>query len=1057
MNHQSMFRLMIVAALVMILSVSAATAHAPAPGNAPQVVAEPVAGQVIFQLTADGFASAEFSASLGSVGRTGLASVDERLVGLGATDVSPALDPRRYRPAWSDAGLDRIFIATYDSNSAPKQAADLLAASSAVEFAEPNGYWSVQFTPNDDLYSSQWAHNNTGQAISYYGNPVGTADCDTDTDQAWDIQTGDPNLVVAIIDTGCDLGHPEYSSRLVTGYDFVNNDGDASDDHGHGTSCAGITLATGHNSQGIAGVAWNVKLMPVKVLSAAGFGTWDMIANGIVYAADNGARILSMSLGGSYSSLVLDAVDYAYAQGCAIFASTGNSNASSIGYPAGYANAIAVGAMSPCCERKNPSSCDEEYWWGSNYGTGMDFVTPGVRIHTTDIRGSAGFGSGDYISDFNGTSSACPHAAGIGALVWSRQPSMSNAQVWTILRDTCDDIGSAGYDLETGYGRLNAYSAVMAPVPPVLEAQFLGAPLSGPLPLTVDFTDLSGGTVNSWSWNFGDGGTSTVQNPSHEYTTAGTYTVSLTVTGPGGSDTETKTDYVTASGVDGYWTVITYDDFEAGFGNYTDGGFDCYLYTEGDAAHQGDNAAEIRDGIGEGSSFYHTDGHNVSGYDELEVEFWFYAESMEAFEDGFWVQYFDGLNWHTVATYMSGTDFNNEVFYNEVVTIPDSYSYPGNAKLRFMCNADSNRDLIFIDEVEFRGFTEIYVPPPPVAAFTGSPTVGYYPLAVHFTDQSMLGPTEWYWDFGDGYTSTSRHPNHTYTAAGTYTVLLLVANGAGEDVETKVNYITVTAPPAGTWFTITYDDFESGWGNYSDGGMDCSLYMDGVYAHEGDAAADIRDGNGVHSSFTHTLPQNVSAYSELKVEFWFRAERLDNSDEGFWVQYYDGSTWHVVATLALHTDFENGVFYNKVVTIPDSYTYPTNARLRFQCNANANRDNVYIDEIEFRGLALVGGPDAPGGPPRDDPMPDVRLSFSTGQPSLVRSAQMVHFNLAAASEVDVSVYDLSGRRVAVLARGHFDAGAHSVAWHASEAASGAYFYRITAGDLVEKKRFILLK
>lgn len=143
-----------------------------------------------------------------------------------------------------------------------------------------------------------------------------------------------------------------------------------------------------------------------------------------------------------------------------MFAATGNGNASSLDYPAAYSNVISVGALSPCNERKSPTSCDAENWWGSNYGTGIDFMAPGVRIHTTDIRGTGGFGSGDYISDFNGTSSATPHAAGIGALVWSQNPALTRTTLLSVLQTNCDDLGTAGYDTQTGYGRLNAFRAV---------------------------------------------------------------------------------------------------------------------------------------------------------------------------------------------------------------------------------------------------------------------------------------------------------------------------------------------------------------------------------------------------------------------------------------------------------------------------------------------------------------------------------------------------------------------------------------------------------------------
>ena len=133
-----------------------------------------------------------------------------------------------------------------------------------------------------------------------------------------------------------------------------------------------------------------------------------------------------------------------------MFGATGNDNAPTIGYPAKLTNCIAVGSVSPCDERKNPSSCDGEGWWGSNYGTGIDFLAPGVLMYTTDRLGSSGYDLGDYTPDFNGTSSATPHAAGVAALVRSYFPAKTNTEIRDLLRAGCDDLGAPGYDTETG-------------------------------------------------------------------------------------------------------------------------------------------------------------------------------------------------------------------------------------------------------------------------------------------------------------------------------------------------------------------------------------------------------------------------------------------------------------------------------------------------------------------------------------------------------------------------------------------------------------------------------
>ena len=323
---------------------------------------------------------------------------------------------------------------------------------SVVENVEFNYKMEAFLVPNDTYYSDQWALNNTGQAVSYNGGLVGTPGCDVDAERAWNITTGNPNVVIAILDTGIDLDHPDLASELVAGYDFVNNDSNANDGNMHGTACASIAAGTSNNGTGVAGVCWDCSLMPVKVLSDQGFGDFDDIVNGVIWASDNGAQVISMSLGGGgYQSAFDNAVTYAHNNGTIVIAASGNDNGS-ISYPAAYEDCVSVGAMSPCNERKSPSSCDGECFWGSNYGNGLDFVAPGVRIHSATI--------GGYTSTFNGTSSACPHAAGVAGLIYSMAPQLSPDDVRAAMHATSVDIGSTGYDTQTGWGRINAFNAV---------------------------------------------------------------------------------------------------------------------------------------------------------------------------------------------------------------------------------------------------------------------------------------------------------------------------------------------------------------------------------------------------------------------------------------------------------------------------------------------------------------------------------------------------------------------------------------------------------------------
>ena len=322
-----------------------------------------------------------------------------------------------------------------------------------IDLVEFDFRLSINVVPNDSNYSSQWAHNNTGQASQDGGGSVGTPDCDIGSEQAWDVTTGDEEVIIAILDTGVN-DHSEFNGRLLEGYDFINNDTDPDDGNGHGTACAGISAAKGNNGVGVAGICWNCLILPVKIMSNDGFGEDTQIADGVIWASDNGADVISMSLGGGGNVSYFDnAIDYAVDNGTVVFAASGNDDAGSISYPSAYENCISIGALSPCNERKTFSSCDGENFWGSNYGTGLDFLAPGVRIHTTTS-------SGGYTSTFNGTSSACPHAAGIAGLILSVDQGLSPEGVRTIMQLSAVDIGLNGYDLETGHGRLNAFNAL---------------------------------------------------------------------------------------------------------------------------------------------------------------------------------------------------------------------------------------------------------------------------------------------------------------------------------------------------------------------------------------------------------------------------------------------------------------------------------------------------------------------------------------------------------------------------------------------------------------------
>ena len=278
-------------------------------------------------------------------------------------------------------------------------------------------------TPNDPRYSAQW-HLPKIQANS-----------------AWDITKGTTARTIAIIDTGVDMNHADIKSKLVAGYDFVNNDTSAHDDHGHGTHCAGIAAGLTNNALDAAGVDWNARVMPIKVLSASGSGYTSDIVEGVYWAVDHGAHVISMSLGGgAFTQSFQDAINYAWNNGRIVVAAAGNSNTSAKHYPAAYANVVAVASTTSTDARSS----------FSNYGTWVDIAAPGSSIEALRLGGGT--------TVMSGTSMATPVVAGVMSLAWSKNTGYSNSAVVNRVLSTADAIpGTGTYWLN---GRVNAYRAV---------------------------------------------------------------------------------------------------------------------------------------------------------------------------------------------------------------------------------------------------------------------------------------------------------------------------------------------------------------------------------------------------------------------------------------------------------------------------------------------------------------------------------------------------------------------------------------------------------------------
>ena len=352
---------------------------------------------------------------------------------------------------------------TEDSHLNSLEAANVFYESGLFKYAEPDFRMENPLLSNDPEFSQQWGLKNTGQN-------GGIAGMDINVEPAWNYSTGE-GIVVAVIDEGIYLDHPDLRDNIYhISYD-IETDTLPSDIHGdHGTYCAGVIGAVKDNNIGVAGIAPDCKLMSISI-------DFDLpqvnrkIAAGINWAWMNGADILNNSYETVESAFIDDAIMNAVNNGrnglgCPVLFASGNNNASSVSYPASLPNTIAVGAINQYGERKSPTSLDNDEYWdgGSNYGVGIDIVAPGVYIPTTEYWG--------YYDRFNGTSSACPHAAGVMALILSANPCLTQEEAREILCKSCDKLSNCiksynysnnEYGLwnnEIGYGKINAHTAV---------------------------------------------------------------------------------------------------------------------------------------------------------------------------------------------------------------------------------------------------------------------------------------------------------------------------------------------------------------------------------------------------------------------------------------------------------------------------------------------------------------------------------------------------------------------------------------------------------------------
>lgn len=329
-----------------------------------------------------------------------------------------------------------IKVVKVPSSVSMESALQKLNSDPSVEYAEPNYIRKINIQVNDEKRKDQFALDKI------------------QADKAWDITMGNNSVVVAIIDTGVDIQHPDLVNQVVQGYSTVRNNSQWTDDNGHGTHVAGIIAAAANNGIGIAGLAPKCKIMPIKVLDKTGSGNDAGISEAIVWAADHGADVINMSFGGPGQSKTLEkAVKYALKKNVVVCSAMGNEGNNYPNYPAAYNGVIAVGATDDKDNRV-------EF---SNYGKWITVSAPGAQILSTFPTYDVELNQYGYTKNYavlDGTSMAVPYVSALSALIRSKYGKIALSTVMTKIKKGVDDVDAVGFDEKTGYGRINALKAL---------------------------------------------------------------------------------------------------------------------------------------------------------------------------------------------------------------------------------------------------------------------------------------------------------------------------------------------------------------------------------------------------------------------------------------------------------------------------------------------------------------------------------------------------------------------------------------------------------------------
>jgi len=556
-----------------------------------------------------------------------------------------------------------------------------LMATGNFEYVEPDWIVFPVACPNDAQFSQQWHHA---------ANRLGSC-------AAWDLETGSPDIVIAICDTGILATHQDLLLHRREGYHvptqrWESQGGPINDINGHGTNCSGSAAANGNNGVGVVGMGWNLGHRTMRVTdSTDGSASLSNLTLAARVAADAGDKVASVSYSGVNNSTVFTTGNYVRSKGALLVWAAGNSNVNLSGNRED--SVIVVGATD-----QNDAKASF-----SNYGTLVDLFAPGVSIRTTSRSGTTAY------ANVSGTSFACPITAGLCGLIWSRNPSLTPAEVESILRSTCVDLGAAGVDSVFGYGRINAAAAIAATPPLVNDTTPPAAPTglsatAGVLRVDLSWNaspeaDLAGYAVfrSANGSSFAEVTTGLLSSPSFADTavfdgvTYSYFVVAEDTAGNVSAASGSVSATPLAPPPPPEPVVLFADGFESG--NLTAGGWvrqNTNSFTSTAAAFSGSWGARVL------RSSWIERSISTAGHSDIEVRF---ARRTAGLDNNEWLfaEWWNGSAW-TVIEQTRATSFGESV-----LGLPSDAANRSNFRIRFRTNANRNDEWADLDLVEVRG------------------------------------------------------------------------------------------------------------------------------------------------------------------------------------------------------------------------------------------------------------------------------------------------------------------------------------------------------------------